>query len=97
MAKISDLKENDRRVDVTGVVVKMETPREIITRFGRTKVANAILEDDSDRIALTLWGDNCDKINEGDKVKISNGYVRLWNGVKQLSVGRFGKIEKVDE
>ena len=53
------------------------------------------LKTDSGEIKITLWNDDCENINEGDKVKVVNGYVREFQGEKQLSAGKFGKIEKI--
>jgi len=95
--KISDLNAGDKGVFVEGTIIKVEDPREITTKFGRTKVMNASISDDTDRIVLTLWGEDCDKIQEGEKIRIENGFVKLWNNEKQLSVGKFGKIKKIKE
>jgi ssDNA-binding replication factor A large subunit len=95
ITKISDLNDGDKGVSVEGMIIKVEEPREITTKFGRTKVMNVSISDDTDRILLTLWGEDCDKVQEGDKVRIENGFVKMWNGEKQLNVGRFGKIKKI--
>ena len=62
------------------------------TKFGRTKVANATIEDDSGNIKLVLWGEEVDKCKQGDKIKIENGYIKEWNGEMQVSIGKFGKL-----
>jgi replication factor A1 len=93
--KINEIKDGTTKINVTGKVVEKEAVREVTTRFGRTKVANAVLEDDSGTITLVLWGEEVDKINEGDNVKIENGYVKEWNGSMQLSIGKFGKLTVV--
>ncbi len=90
--KISDLKEGAGKVDIEAKVIEREETREVNTKFGRAKVANAVLEDDSGTIALTLWGDDTDKVKQGDTVKIENGFVKEWNGSLQLSVGKYGKM-----
>lgn len=90
--KISDLKEGSGKVNIEAKVVEKEATREITTRFGRTKVANAVIEDDSGTIVLVLWGEQADNVNEGDTVKIENGYVKDWNNSLQLSVGKYGKL-----
>ena len=38
-----------------------------------------------------------DKVKTGDKVKITNGFVSEFRGEKQLSTGRFGKLEVVEK
>jgi len=90
--KISELKDGTGKVDLEAKVVEREETREVNTKFGRTKVANAVLEDDSGTIALTLWGDDADKVKQGDTVKIENGFVKEWNSTLQLSVGKYGKM-----
>ena len=90
--KINELNADSRKVDVTGSIASKEEPREINTRYGKTMISNAVLEDDSGSITLVLWGDECSKVNEKDKIKIENGYVKEWNGNLQLSVGKYGKM-----
>ena len=45
--------------------------------------------------ALTLWNEQADQINVGDKVHITNGYVGEYQGKLQLSTGKFGALEVV--
>ena len=90
--KISDLKDGAGKVDIEAKVVEKDNSREITTKFGHTKVSNAVLEDDSGTITLVLWGDDADKVKEGDSLKIENGFVKEWNNSLQLSVGKYGKM-----
>jgi replication factor A1 len=93
---ISELKIGASKVDVEGTVKKISDTR-AFSKFGKElKVANAILEDDSGAVKLTLWNDEIMKVKEGDKVKISNGYVNEFNGEKQLTAGKFGEIEVIE-
>ena len=95
MTKISELTTRQGSVEVEGTIKEIEEPR-TFNKFGRElRVANAVLEDDSGTIKLTLWNDDIDKYKQGDKVKITNGYVNEFQGEKQLTSGKFGKIEKV--
>ena len=90
--KISDLKDGAGKVDIEAKVIEKDNSREITTKFGHTKVSNAVLEDDSGTITLVLWGDDTEKVKEGDTVKIENGFVKEWNNSLQLSVGKYGKM-----
>ena len=93
MVKISDLQTGQGRVDVEAEVKSIE-PARSFNKFGRElKVANAIIFDDSGEIKLTLWNEDIDKIKQGSKVKINNGYVNEFQGEKQLTAGKFGKLE----
>ena len=90
--KISEIDASSRKVDIEAVVTEKEEPRDITTRRGATKICNAKIEDESGSIKLVLWGEETDKIKQGDKIKIENGYVKEWNGELQLSVGMYGKL-----
>ena len=92
---VSDLKANTGKVELEGTISKKEETR-TFEKFGKSgKVANAILSDDTGSVKLTLWGDDADKVKEGDKVKVSNGWCGEWQGTLQVSAGKFGKIEKL--
>ena len=94
--KISELKTGQGKVDIDVQVVSVEPPREF-NKFGRSgKVANAIVTDGSGEIKFSLWNDDCDKVKQGMKLKITNGYVSEFKGEKQLSAGKFGKFEIVE-
>ena len=94
---ISELNPGQGNVDVEGTIIEIGEPR-TFNKFGRElKVANAILQDDSGTIKLSLWNDDAEKYKEGDKIKITNGYVNEFQGEKQLTSGKFGQIEKAGE
>lgn len=90
--KISDLKEGSSKVNIEAKVTEKEETREVTTRFGKTKVANSVIEDDSGSMVLVLWGEQADQVKQGDNIKIENGFVKEWNNSLQLSVGKFGKL-----
>ena len=93
--KISELKIRQSNVDVNGIITEMGEIR-TFDRFGRElRVANAVIKDDSGSIKLTLWNDDTN-LKEGDKIKIINGYINEFQGEKQLTAGKFGKIEVVE-
>ncbi|HLC37201.1 MAG TPA: OB-fold nucleic acid binding domain-containing protein [Candidatus Nanoarchaeia archaeon] len=91
--KISELKPRQGKIEIEVEIVSIDPPREF-NKFGNVgKVANAIVKDDSGEMKLTLWNDEIDKVKPGIKVKITNGYVSEFQGEKQLTAGRFGKLE----
>ena len=80
---------------VGGDVVEKGDVREF-EKFGKTgKVCTAVIKDESGQMNLTLWNEDIDKINVGDKVHVTNGYVNEWQGEMQLTSGKFGKLEVV--
>ena len=91
--KLSELKAGQGKVDVEFRVKSKSDPR-VMNKYGKElKVCNAVVEDETGEVKLTLWNDDVDKVNVGDKAKITNGYVSEFNGEKQLTSGKFGKLE----
>jgi len=91
--KISELKSGMRRVDLAAKVTEVSQSREVMTRFGEvSRVATAVISDDSGTIKLTLWNENIDKVSPNSQVQIENGYVTTFRGENQLNVGRYGKL-----
>ncbi|MCX6710064.1 MAG: SOSS complex subunit B family protein [Candidatus Woesearchaeota archaeon] len=95
--KISEIKPGQGKIDISGEITDKSGIREF-TKFGKSgRVANATIKDESGSISLTLWNDDIEKVNEGDIVKIENGYANEWQGQVQLSTGKFGKLEIVSK
>ena len=94
---ISELRSGQEKVEIEAVITGMEEPREF-DKFGKTiRVANATIEDDSGSIKLTLWNQDIDKAKVGIKIKITNGFVNDFKGEKQVTSGKFGKLEFLGE
>jgi len=90
---IKNLKPKQGKVELTADVVSKDNPKEV--KNGELKICNFKIKDETGEIDLVLWNEDIDKVNIGDKVKIVNGYVNEWQGVKQLTPGRFGSLEVV--
>jgi replication factor A1 len=91
---IGELRDGAKRVDVEARVVEKGNTREVQSRYKdeKYKVATAVVEDDSGRINLTLWNEQIDQVNVGDKIKIENGYVTSFKDEIQLNIGKYGKL-----
>jgi len=95
MVKISDLQAGQGRVNIEAEVKSIEEPR-TFNKFGRElRIANAIISDESGEIKLTLWNEDIEKVKLNNRVKITNGFVNEFQGERQLTAGKFGKIEIV--
>ena len=95
--KISELQAGQGSVNIEAEVKSIE-PARTFNKFGRElKVANALISDDSGEIKLTLWNQDIEKIAVGKKIKITNGFVNEFQGEKQLTPGKFGKLEVIGE
>lgn len=96
MVTISEAKNQRSDVNVEGVIADKEEPREVKTRYGTAKVCNVYLTDDDGRIKMSLWGDDIEKFNNGDRVRITGGYTNTFRNEVQLNVPKKnGKIEKI--
>lgn len=94
--KISELKPKQGKVDIEVEVIDISDVR-VFEKFGSAgKVANATVKDGSGEIKVTLWNEDIGKVKVGDKIKITNGYVNEFQGEKQLTAGRFGKLEVLE-
>ncbi|MGE5187573.1 MAG: single-stranded DNA-binding protein [Betaproteobacteria bacterium] len=94
-AKVGDLNPQSKAVNVTAKVVSKTEIREIpMGRDGSPhKVSDALIGDETGVVYLTLWDDNIEKVNEGDTVRVENGYVTLFKGNIRLNIGKYGKLE----
>ncbi|MEK6856141.1 MAG: SOSS complex subunit B family protein [Nanoarchaeota archaeon] len=93
--QVSDLKAGQGKVDIE---VKVKSKGEIrsFNKFGKElRVCNVIVSDASGETTMSLWNDDIEKVKDGDTLKITNGYVSEFNGQKQLTAGKFGKMEIV--
>lgn len=92
---ISDLRPS-RVATIEATVSQLDAVREFETRDGRTtSVRNARLKDPTGEIALVLWGSEVELVNLGDRVRITEGWVKDYQGRPQISLGRTGKLEKL--
>lgn len=91
--KISELKPGMKRIEIAAKVLSISDAREVTTRAGeQSRVAEAIVTDDSGTVKLTLWNEQIDQVKPNNNVAIENGYVTSFRGETQLNVGRYGKL-----
>jgi replication factor A1 len=83
-----------KRVTVEANVVEKGDPREVRSRYKDEtyQVADAVVADETGSIKLTLWNEQIEQVNVGNKIKIENGYVTSFKGEIQLNVGKFGTM-----
>jgi ssDNA-binding replication factor A large subunit len=92
---ISDLRPS-RVATIEATVVRLEPVREVEQRAGgKKKVRSGVLKDGTGEIALVLWGSEVELVQEGDRVLITDGWVKDYQGRPQISLGRSGKLEKL--
>ncbi len=94
MATIKDAKPNTN-ITLDKVTVTEKGPEREFSRMGKLgRVCTAKIKDASGTMDLTLWDDAIDAVQEGDTLKLTDCWVKEWNGNLQASTGRNGKIEK---
>lgn len=94
---IKDLQAKQGQVDLIAEVIEKGDIREF-EKFGRKgRVCSARVKDGSGEMILSLWNEQIDMVKVGNKIHIINGYVSEWQGEKQLTTGRFGQLEVIEE
>ncbi len=92
MAGIGSLKANSSAT-IDATITAISPIRDVNTSRGPARVADATLQDDSGTITLTLWGDDTKRYSVGQKLRITDGWVKDFRGKLQISMGRSGRIE----
>jgi ssDNA-binding replication factor A large subunit len=92
--KVNELKDKGQVDEITLKITAKEEPKDV--RGGTLKMCNCTGEDDTGSITVTLWQADVEKVNVGDTIKITKGWVQDYQGKLQLSSGRFGTLEVVE-
>lgn len=93
MINIKDLVANQGNVSLEAEVISKEEAR-TFAKFGKEgRVCNATIGDSTGEVTLTLWNDEGDKVKVGDAIKLENGWCSEFKGKKQVSCGKYGKLE----
>lgn len=92
--KVSELKPRTAVPEITLEVVSKGETREFANERGSGKVCSAAAKDeDGAEISISLWNEQIDQVKEGSMIKIENGWCSEFQGQKQVSTGKFGKME----
>jgi len=92
MVGITSLRAN-ANATIEAVITAVSPVRDVTTARGPSRVADATLQDETGTITLTLWGDDITRYSVGQKIKITDGWVKDFRGKLQISTGRSGKID----
>jgi len=95
---VKDLKPRAAVDEIVLEVVSKGEPREFANDRGSGKVCNAAATDEEKKeVSLTLWNEQCEQVNEGDKVKLTEGWCSEFRGTLQVSAGKKGTLEVLKE
>ena len=83
--KVEDLNPRSRRINITVRVESKNPVREVVSRRDGSahRVTEALVGDDTGCVYLSVWDDVIEKINEGDTIRINNGYISLFSEAKK--------------
>lgn len=90
--KINEIKRGMSNISLKAKVIDISEIRSVQTRFGKRNVADALLEDETGQISMSLWQDQINQVNVGDTISITGAFVTEFRGKLQLNVPKSGKI-----
>lgn len=90
--KVKDLRPGMDGVTIRGRIVKISEKIAVETKFGKSFLAVALLEDETGSIRLNLWRGQIDLVKAGDEIIVEYGFVRSFKDQVELNVGSRGRI-----
>jgi len=95
--QIKDIDAKVRCINLKAKVVGKSSPRCVFSRFGDAlTLSTATISDGTGSMRMPLWNAEIDRVSIGDTVQIENGRVRTFRGELQVSLGRRGRLEVVE-
>jgi len=88
--KVNELQDKGKVDEIELEIIEKEEIKEI--RSG-LKLCNLKGKDDTGEVTVTLWNDDTEKVNKGDKIVIRSGWSQSYQGNMQVSPGKFGELE----
>lgn len=95
LVKIKNIVSGLRNVETAGKVMQKFDLREFETERGKGKVQNFIIADETGEIRVTAWNDQVDglkKFDNGDIIKVENGFIKTNQGRKEVHLNDRAKI-----
>lgn len=89
-SKIKELKPLGEGINVDFRIIE-QISEKIIRNDNKISIYN--VADESAFIQLQLWNEDASKVELGNNYRITNGRVKVFNNIPQLSTGRDGTIE----
>jgi replication factor A1 len=91
---IKELKPRMGVEEIELEIVSKGEEREFANANNSGKVCSCAAKDaEGDEVSLTLWNEQVKDVEEGNKVKITNGWTSEYQGQLQISTGKMGKLE----
>jgi replication factor A1 len=96
--KIKDLKaEVQPGINIIARVFAKSEPRMVNTKYGKSRVCDVKIGDDTGTVTLSLWGSKINEVAVGDIIQLVDGFCREWRGFPQVSIGRNGVMTIIEK
>ena len=97
--KLDEVRPGENVTEIIVRVVSKAPPRIVTTRSGRkTQLTEVLVADETGTAILSLWGfGEGANIGVGKIVRIKDGWAKEFRGKVQLSLGRSGVLEELEE
>ena len=97
MQSIQEALSMGKDYEIEGVVTNLQEVKEGLSKNNNEpyKMQRCQITDSSGTADLTLWGDECGSITPGEKIHIMGGFSNTYKDKTSLTVGKFGKMEKI--
>ena len=95
--KIEEVQANTGKIELQAKVISKDEPRTFEKSGDEGKVCNIMIKDESGEIKMTLWNEQVELINIGDKIHLKNGWCSEFRGERQVSSGKFGQLDIVEK
>jgi replication factor A1 len=98
LVKVESLTPSSKAVNSIVKVVSKGEVRNVSGRdYNIRRVADALVGDETGCVYMTLWEDKIDQINEGNTLRVNNGYINLFRGNMRLNIGKYGSFDILEE
>ena len=95
---IQDLRAGMNHVNLKAKVLEVTQPKQVFTRYGNyASLAKAVIEDNTGQIKLCLWNNQIDAVSAGATVQIENARTSTFKGERQLSLGKTGTVNNINQ
>lgn len=81
---------------IEGTIESIGETKTVFVAGEQKQVTEAVLKDETGSIKLSLWGDQIKLVAPGSKVKITNSYVKQYQGQNILNISRNGKLDVIE-
>jgi hypothetical protein len=95
--QIKDIDARVRSVNLKAKIVGKSMPRYVFSRFGDAlTLSTATISDGTGYMTMPLWNTEIDTVSIGDTVQINNGRVKTFRGELQVSLGKKGRLQVIE-